>query len=75
MHTAVVHQKAIFIGMPTEEVLPPFSFIALHKATKLSMLENSEVFLGRVGSGWLVFITIFKRLVFIIIFNLIFDYL
>ncbi|KAL3581445.1 hypothetical protein D5086_015777 [Populus alba] len=48
MHTAVVHQKAIFIRMPTEEVLPPFSFIALHNATKLSMLENSEVFLDHV---------------------------
>lgn len=44
-------RKVIFIRMPKEEVLPPFSFIALHNATKLFMVENSEVFMGRVGSG------------------------
>jgi hypothetical protein len=44
-------RKVIFIRMPKEEVLPPFSFIALHNATKLFMVENSEVFMSRVGSG------------------------
>lgn len=64
-HTAVVHQKVIFIRMPKEEAPSVLVY---------STAQWDETFYGREqrgvrGQGWV------GRLVFIIIFNLIFNVL